>query len=268
MRLGFFTNAYRNFPLHYALESIARHGYSGIELWVSPYDPPEKWEEIRRQVADFGLPVYGISAHLDFVAPEPKRTQEIERFLKALEIARLFGVKTVFTASGGLYKDRTDAEQRTDFLDAMRIIGPAAKRFGLRVGLEPEPEKWLCSADQFRRLMEEELDPEVFGAIMDVAHAFGVGETPVSYLKKLSPYLIHIHLDDVNAQDFPHRHLIPGEGDIDYPSFFTALSEVGYQGWLSVELNRHTENPDQAAELAYKFLQRYRNYWDGNVDEV
>lgn len=267
MKLGFFTNAYRNFPLSYALETLAGYGYEGIELWakgehITPYDQIERWQQIKDEIASCGLEVFAISAHLDFVAPEAKkREQLIERFIRVLDMAQFFGVGQVHTASGGLYTDISAKQQGEYFVQAMQIVGEEAKARNIRVGLEPEPEKWLSTPAQIIELIGKKLSPDIFGVVVDLAHADGVGESLSDYISKLAPYLMHIHVDDVHQGVFPHRHLIPGEGCLDYTQVFKQLKKVGYSGWLSMELNRHIRGPEQAARLAYKFVQQYKSLW-------
>ena len=60
MKLGFFLNAYRNFPIEYTLNSIAGQGYQGIELWakgdhISPYDSEMRLRDIKRMIYKLGL---------------------------------------------------------------------------------------------------------------------------------------------------------------------------------------------------------------------
>jgi sugar phosphate isomerase/epimerase len=267
MRLGFFTNAYRHYPLAYALRTLSDYGYQGIELWakgehITPFDSKDRWQQIKEDIAAHGLEVFAVSAHLDFVAPRAdKRKEQIERFIRVLDMAEFFGVAQVHTASGGLYQDMSFEQQAEYFVQAMQVIGPEAESKNIRIGLEPEPEKWLSTPGQVVRLIEEELTPGVFGVVVDLAHADGVGENPVGYINRVAPYLLHIHLDDVHQGMYPHRHLIPGEGCIDYREVFSRLRELGYGGWLSVELNRHIRGPAQAARLACQFIQQYRRVW-------
>ncbi len=269
MKLGFFTNAFRNYPFSYALETLSAYGYEGIELWakgehITPFDAVERWWKIKADIAAHGLIVYAVSAHLDFVAPEiNKREELIQRFIRVLDMAQFFGAPQVHTASGGLYTNISYEAQGEYFVQAMREIEPEARARGIRVGLEPEPEKWLSTPAQIKQLLEDDLDPAVFGAVLDLAHADGVGDCILGYINKLAPYLMHIHVDDVQQGVFPHRHLIPGEGSIDYVNVFNLLSELGYDGWLSMELNRHIRGPAQAARLAYQFIAQYRQLWTG-----
>ena len=44
--------------------------------------------------------------------------------------------------------------------------------------------------------------------------------------------------------------MIPGDGVIDFTSTLTALKEIGYAEWVTIELYTCHENPDHAAKLA------------------
>ncbi|MEW6088705.1 MAG: sugar phosphate isomerase/epimerase [bacterium] len=261
MKLGFFLNAYRNFPIEYTLNAVAGQGYQGVELWakgdhISPYDSETRLRDIKRMVYKLGLEVYGISAHLDFVAPEAeKRKENIEKFLGCIRMAEFFGVKAVHTASGGLYQEHelSYKKQGEYFYRAMEIIGEEARRRNIIVALEAEPEKWLSRPEQVLKAIDG-LGKDVFRVLVDIGHCFGVGEEVHTYIDKVKDYLHLIHVDDVFRNDFPHRHLIPGEGDIDFKQFFDYLKKIEYNGWLSVELNKHNKYPDRASLTAKKFI--------------
>ncbi|MBI5206867.1 MAG: sugar phosphate isomerase/epimerase [Candidatus Firestonebacteria bacterium] len=267
MKLGFFVNAYRLFSIDYALDSVVKHGYQGVELWakgnhITPFDNEEIWLGIKNKILNLSLEIYGISAHLDFVAPDKnKRELEIKKFLGVIKMAKVMGVNEVHTASGGLYKDISFDLQEKYFLEAMNILGKEAHNKGIIIALEPEPEKWLSKPHQVVDIIENRLSHPVFKVLFDTGHAFGVGTTPEDYLKAVKKHLHLVHLDDVRKADFPHQHLIPGEGDIDYISLFNTLKEIGYNSWISMELNRHNEKPDAAAEKAKRFIDGYRKYW-------
>lgn len=267
MKLGFFTNAYRHFPFEFAMDSLSQYGYEGIELWakgdhITPYDTQEQWQAIKDLIDRKGFEVFAVSAHLDFVAPEEeKRSQNLDKFLKVLDLAKFFGVDRVHTASGGLYEDYSYESQEKHFMAALDAISEKAARLGLKVGLEAEPEKWLSTPEQLIDIIDNRYSKDIFGAVVDLGHAYGIGSTPEEYLLKLSPYLLQVHFDDVREKDFPHRHLIPGEGDIDFPSIFKILHQIGYDGWLSMELNKHNEDPDGAARKADRFMSEHEKYW-------
>ncbi len=69
-------------------------------------------------------------------------------------------------------------------------------------------------------------------------------------------HLNHIHLDDAKYDQHPHRHLIPGEGDVNFGDFFDYLESIKYHDFISVELNQHTEFPKDAARKVMEFLKK------------
>jgi sugar phosphate isomerase/epimerase len=48
--------------------------------------------------------------------------------------------------------------------------------------------------------------------------------------------------------------LIPGKGSIDFRSVFDAMDDIGYQGFVTVELYPYQDNPVDAAKEAYNYL--------------
>jgi sugar phosphate isomerase/epimerase len=56
-------------------------------------------------------------------------------------------------------------------------------------------------------------------------------------------------LEDIAATRV-HHHLIPGDGAIDFGSVFQAIKDIGYQGWVTIELYPYVDDPDVAARTA------------------
>src|SRR3712207_7415759 len=53
-------------------------------------------------------------------------------------------------------------------------------------------------------------------------------------------------------------YLIPGRGSIDFRSVFDAMDDIGYRGFVTVELYPYQDNPVEAAKEAYSYLCRDR----------
>ncbi len=263
MKLGFFTNAFKNFSLEYALDSLSELGYNGIELWckgqhITPYDKAERVDEIKKLLAERGLEIYALSAHLDFItASDELRAANIDKFKLVMDLARKFGVKKVVTASG--YLDEVPSSERRGmdkrFYDSMVELGEYAKSKKMIIALEPEPEKLLKTPSQAVELIEK-IGIPVFRTVCDMSHAIALNMTPVEFIREMEEYLGHIHLDDAVYGQHPHKHLIPGDGEIDYKEVFSYLEDIGYDDWISMELNQHTEKPKEAAMKAIDHLGR------------
>ena len=51
--------------------------------------------------------------------------------------------------------------------------------------------------------------------------------------------------------------MIPGEGDFNWMELRSALMDVGYDRYLTVELYTHTEHPQDAADKSFQFLSKH-----------
>ncbi|HET6727313.1 MAG TPA: TIM barrel protein, partial [Nitrososphaeraceae archaeon] len=94
---------------------------------------------------------------------------------------------------------------------------------------------------------------ESIGLNLDIGHFFCVGEDPSQVIYKLSEYVRHVHLEDICA-DRTHNHLILGEGAINIDSALRSLKDIGYDGFVTVELYPYQECPAYAAREAMKFI--------------
>ena len=116
--------------------------------------------------------------------------------------------------------------------------------------IEPEPGLLIESAEQFVEFIDG-IDSPAVGLNFDVGHFYCVGDDPAATIRRLAPYIRHFHLEDIAATRV-HHHLIPGEGAIDFTSTFQAIREIGYHGWITVELYPYVDDPDLAAATALK----------------
>ncbi len=104
-----------------------------------------------------------------------------------------------------------------------------------------------CSASEdFIAHLQAVNDP-FFVACLDIGHAEmqGSGSGAVNMIHALGPYLqaLHIHDNDKIADS----HQIPFSMDIDFEAVAKALKAIGYQGYLTLEADRHLEGADPGA---------------------
>jgi sugar phosphate isomerase/epimerase len=87
------------------------------------------------------------------------------------------------------------------------------------------------------RRLHAALGAEAPGLTLDVGHLYAVWEDePAAVVASVAPHLRQVHLEDMRRGE--HEHLLPGTGDVDFPSVLTALQKAGYGGPVCFELSR------------------------------
>jgi len=123
--------------------------------------------------------------------------------------------------------------------------------------VEPEPDLLIETADQYLEFSAKIQSPYL-GLNFDIGHSFCVNDEPAETVKRLGKLIRHVHLEDI-APTRVHHHMIPGEGAIDFGSTLQALKEIGYDGWVTIELYTCHENPDRAAKVARERVLKIAN---------
>jgi sugar phosphate isomerase/epimerase len=139
------------------------------------------------------------------------------------------------------------------FLDGLTKVSKVAEEEDIKVLIEPEPGLLIENSRQFKKLMAKVTNAEYIKLNFDIGHFYCVNEDPAKVVLELSDYIEHFHLADI-AHTRVHNHLIPGRGSIDFRSVFDAMDDIGYRGFVTVELYPYQDNPIEAAEEAYDYL--------------
>jgi sugar phosphate isomerase/epimerase len=140
------------------------------------------------------------------------------------------------------------------FVAELEPVLDHAEREGVRLLVEPEPGLLIENVAQWNDLRLR-IDSPWMGLNYDVGHMYCVSEPLARTIEELAPQIDHIHVEDIAATRV-HHHLVPGDGAIDFPEVFLALSDVGYAGWITVELYPFIDDPDTAGRRAREHLLR------------
>jgi sugar phosphate isomerase/epimerase len=87
----------------------------------------------------------------------------------------------------------------------------------------------------------------------DIGHLFCVGENPAEVIRTMPRHVAHVHMEDIGANRV-HQHLTPGKGAIDFGAIFQAMSDVNYQGRVTVELYPYETTAAGVAKAAWEHL--------------
>lgn len=275
MKLAFSTNAYLKFSFAEAVSRLAKIGYAGIEIMA---DVPHAWpaylleeqkKAIRDSIAASGIGISNINAfmmnaindrrqkywHPSWIEPDPNyRAIRVDHTIRALSLAKELGAPNITTEPGGpVGKGESWNAALKLFVEELKPVIDHAEKVGVPLLIEPEPGLLIETAEQFEELMKHIASPAV-GLNFDIGHAYCVGDEPAPAIRRLKKWIKHFHLEDIAATRV-HHHLVPGEGAIDFMATFQAIREIGYNGWVTVELYPYVDDPDAAARTA---LERVR----------
>lgn len=269
MKLAFSTNAYLNFSFPEAVRRLAAIGYAGVEIMADvphawpAYLLPEQKQAIRDALTQNRLQIANINAfmmhavddrrqkywHPSWIEPDANYRQvRIDHTKRALTMAKELGAPCITTEPGGPLEGRTWKECLKLFVEMLKPVVEHAEKEGVLLLVEPEPDLLIETADQYLEFAQHFTSPYL-GLNFDIGHSYCVSDDPAATIRRLGPLIRHVHLEDIAATRI-HHHLIPGEGVIDFASTLTALKDVGYDGWVTIELYTCHENPDHAATLA------------------
>jgi len=272
MKFAFSSNAFTNFSLLDAIKEISQVGYLGIEIMcdVPHAYPPningEMIDEIKNTLAKnkleisnfntFTLFALGDTYHPSWIeTSDEKREARIKHTIDCIDLAHQLGSKNISIEPGGplLPTENLSTEKAFQlFEQGINKVLPHAEKKQVKILIEPEPGLLLENSKQFLEFMKR-FDSNFLKLNFDIGHFYCVNEDPSTLILELRDYIEHFHMADI--KDRVHYHLIPGLGAIDFQAVFKSIKEIGYDGYITVELYPYKENPLEAAKTSFKYLQ-------------
>jgi len=244
--------------------------FRGVELVIIPEhlrraSDTGYWLGFRLELESRGLCIRNVQLGFPFllgpVAHSPGlssldpvgRNRRVGAVLTAANIAEMLGSPHI-TVTTGLPEREGDfaLQEKIFFASLSEIVSRLPK--SLKVSIEQEPEHVIHRTDQLLFLCKS-FEGEVFSNF-DVGHSFVAGEDPAACVRALGKHLSNIHLEDIKGR--VHRHLMYGDGDIDFKALFAALNEIGYSGDLTPDLYPFKDEPVKALAASAEFLRSFR----------
>lgn len=271
IKLSYNTNGWALDSLKNALEFIAKCGYKGIDLLCdTPFAYPanmtkKKIKDLRNLLDSLGLTVANASANkatplrmVDEHWAEPslanpnkeKREKRIKYIKEVVDLAVELNAQETSVVSG-IFNLNDPDELWPIFVESLGVCVDYSADRGMKMAIEPEPDFLVETTDELLRIIKE-INSKWFGAQYDIGHSIAKGETPIKCVKKLGKKIFHVHIEDIKGKK--HFHRIPSAGEADLKGFIQALKEIGYSGFLTVELYTYTHKAKKATQQSIKYL--------------
>jgi len=245
-RFGYRTGSFGNLPVERTAQELFRLGYGWVELCLERDDVrPEllyeaRCRELRRTLDRLGIGLASVSYHGDSEPPDRRR----ENQKRAVQVARWLGAGIVVLNAE---KSVDQARQWAEHVERFKALCALAERADVTIALEPEPLLVVGSSQEMAEMMRLVGSP-CLKVNLDIGHAQITDADLCSTIRALGSDIVHLHLEDIKGR--VHRHLLFGDGDIDWAAVRQALDAIGYGGPYVVDLFGPGLDPLSAAEQA------------------
>ena len=276
MKLGVVSAIYDGFTFEEMMDDVARNGCECVEVacWpkgkaerryagVSHIDvenlSPEYIEYVKAYCKDRNVEISSLAFYPNTMDGDiEKRTNNIEHLKKVINISSALGVNMVTTFVG-----RDQYKTVEENIDLFKEIWPPIVKFaeekGVKIAIENCPmlfgrEQWpggqnLFTTPKLWRTMFDIIKSENFGINYDPSHFIW---QQIDYIKPIYEFkdkIFHVHckdiklyadrLNDVGVMAYPLEYMspkLPGLGDVNWGKYISALTDVGYDSFVCIEV--------------------------------
>lgn len=245
--------------------AFADAGCPAMEVWLTKLEDHLKGHSVadtrallkRRQIT---LAAASFQGGLLLSQGEERRAH-FDHFRQRLELCEQFGIRTLVVAV-----DNAPAATPTDLARAgvsLRQAAQWAAGFNVRLALEFHGRSRLCASLDTALAMVASAGEANVGVCLDAFHYYTGPSKEQDLAKLTNENLAHVQLCDVAG--VPREwatdsdRVLPGEGDFSLGPIVRRLREIGYNGWVSLELMNPTlwqTRPTQVVELGLEALRR------------
>lgn len=139
-----------------------------------------------------------------------------------------------------------------NYLDTTKACLKLAKAQGLKFSIEHHTHCMVPEAASFLRLWDAIGDPDL-GYNLDAGWTLLQREYPPLAIHKVGNKLMNLHLRDIDGQMREFVHV--GEGVMDFQAITDTLKEIGFNGFMSLEQDKH---PGDMQATCRRYLQLMR----------
>lgn len=302
MQLGFVTAILPELSFEEVLQTAAEIGYDCVEVmcWpagkatrryagvthidVNDFDDAAA-DKVKKLTDKYGVSISGLGYYPNALSPDKEEAAtSVEQIKRIIAASARLGINTANTFIGRDWTKSVD-ENFALFEATWKPIIAFAEERGVRVGIENCPmlfgsDEWpggknLAHSPAIWRRMFEAIPSDHFGLNYDPSHPVWLQMDYLKPMRDFADKLFHVHakdvrvdqhlLDEVGILAHPndyHSPKLPGMGDVDWGSFFSVLTDTGYNGPVCVEVEDRAyedslENRKRALIQSHTYLRNF-----------
>jgi sugar phosphate isomerase/epimerase len=267
MKFAICNEIYQGWKLEDTLAHAARLGYSGVEIApftlansVNDISAVER-QRIRELAARNEIAIVGL--HWLLVKPEGLylnhtdagiRERTAKYFVDLVDCCADFGGTIMVVGSPkqrnilpGVTREQAWDWTAATFRDSVRRAEDRAVTICFEP-LAPAETNFINTAAEAIQFTQQFNSPR-FKIIIDVKAMCSESKPIPKIIRESWPHFAHFHANDKNLKG-------PGFGDVDFKPIAATLKEVGYNGFVSVEVFKFEEGAETIASKSIEYLRR------------
>ena len=253
-----------------AREAGYRNVESFIHYFVNYWDQPE---ELQKKIDEIGVRFVTISngAPMETHFEDPAKHEKlIADHMRLIRFIKKFGCTHLKINLGPRRAEGTTDADLKNISQVLNQLGKMISAEGLKFAIHAH----MWSQFENRREIDYVLghtDPKHVWFVLDTGHITMAGIDPVELTRTLGHRIVEFHMKDTKREnrggakkrlDRPDLMKDPcffplGEGGVDFPAIKAHLDEIGWQGWLTVELDTSPYRPPkESARVSREYIER------------
>ncbi len=244
-------------------------GYTGLEIapWTLSEDPAslsaDRRRECRAAMAQAGVAYVGLHSlltaplgELHVTTPDDAvREKSWDYFRQLIDLCADLGDNGLMILGSGKQRRAVGGSSMEDAVkrlrDGLASVADHAGDRGVTIlpeTLAPHLCDVLTSMDQTRAMVDEIQHPAI-QTMFDTHNAVAEITPHDELIRQHADLIKHVHINEMDG-----RH--PGTGDYDFSVPLRALKEVGYDGWLSLEVFKFEPSGEEVARVSAQYLRQ------------
>ena len=251
-------------------------GYRWVESFIS-YFPEylDRPQALKDKVDEIGVRFVTISNNAPVTEMQfedaSKRGRLIEDHMRLVRLLKHLGCDHLKINSGTRRTGGTTDEDLKVMAVTYNELGKRISGEGLKLGVHAHMWSQFENRHEVDRIMDA-TDPKHVWFVLDTGHVTMAGMDPLELTKKLGHRIIEFHLKDVEARhqggarkrvdrNDPMKNPIffelGSKNGVDFVGIKAHLDRIGWQGWLTVELDSSPFRPPKdSAAISREYLER------------
>ncbi|HYK70970.1 MAG TPA: sugar phosphate isomerase/epimerase [Streptosporangiaceae bacterium] len=251
-RIAFSTLAFPDASLATAVRLGREWGYAGVELrlidgdLIDPDMTAAQRVAVKSTVVAAGLPIVAVDSSIRLTDDEP--SAELAKFL---ELASDWESPLVRVFGGALPANDLDRQARlAAAAGVLEASVPRAEQLGVAIGLETHDS---FSASSVVAELLALVPSGAVGAVWDSHHPYRMGQRPAGVWSDLGTRTLLAQVKDARrdtARPDGWQLVLLGQGEVPVREILRLLYGGGYEGWISVEWEKHWHPEIEEPEVA------------------